>query len=140
MVELVVRVTLSLAAVLGLFWLVARGASRRMAGASRGVVRVRGRQALSRTSSVAVVEVGDRVLVLGVSDGGVRLLTELDPEEVADPAAAEDARPDPATGPATDPATGPSAVTGSPLSGSLLAPATWRQAWSAATSRLGSDA
>ncbi|MGZ4491157.1 MAG: FliO/MopB family protein [Nocardioidaceae bacterium] len=136
MVELVVRVTLSLAAVLGLFWLVARGASRRMAGASRGVVRVRGRQALSRTSSVAVVEVGDRVLVLGVSDGGVRLLTELDPEEVADPAAAEDARPDPATGPAT----GPSAVTGSPLSGSLLAPATWRQAWSAATSRLGSDA
>ncbi|MGZ4484249.1 MAG: FliO/MopB family protein [Nocardioidaceae bacterium] len=132
MVELVVRVTLSLAAVLGLFWLVARGASRRMAGASRGVVRVRGRQALSRTSSVAVVEVGDRVLVLGVSDGGVRLLTELDPEEVADPAAAEDARPDPATR--------PSAVTGSPLSGSLLAPATWRQAWSAATSRLGSDA
>ncbi|MGZ4429670.1 MAG: flagellar biosynthetic protein FliO, partial [Nocardioidaceae bacterium] len=100
--------------------------------ASRGVVRVRGRQALSRTSSVAVVEVGDRVLVLGVSDGGVRLLTELDPEEVADPAAAEDARPDPATR--------PSAVTGSPLSGSLLAPATWRQAWSAATSRLGSDA
>ncbi|MGZ4536606.1 MAG: FliO/MopB family protein [Nocardioidaceae bacterium] len=132
MVELVVRVTLSLAAVLALFWLVARGASRRMAGASRGVVRVRGRQALSRTSSVAVVEVGDRVLVLGVSDGGVRLLTELDPEEVADPAAAEDARPDPATR--------PSAVTGSPLSGSLLAPATWRQAWSAATSRLGSDA
>ena len=124
------RVTLSLAAVLGLFWLVARGASRRMAGASRGLVRVRGRQALSRTSSVAVVEVGDRVLVLGVSDGGVRLLTELDPEELA----VEVATTQPAGEPTPTRRVLP-ALPGSAVAGSVLSPATWRQAWAAATRR-----
>ena len=54
-----------------------------MAG-SRALLKVRGRQSLSRTASVAVVEVGNRVLVVGVSEGGVRLLTELDPEEIAE--------------------------------------------------------
>jgi flagellar protein FliO/FliZ len=76
--ELVLRLGFSLAAVLGLFWLVAHLGSRRLGG-SRALLHVRARQSLSRTASVAVVEVGDRVLVVGVADGGVRLLTELDP-------------------------------------------------------------
>lgn len=82
MAELTVRVVISLAVVLGLFWLVARTGSRRIGGRDRGLLRVRGRQALSRGSSLAVVEVGARVLVVGVSDSGVRLLTELDPLEL----------------------------------------------------------
>jgi flagellar protein FliO/FliZ len=86
MVELVIRVVLSLAVVLGLFWMVARTGSRRLGGRDRALMRVRSRQSLSRSSSLAVVEVGSRVLVVGVSDGGVRLLTELDPADLEAPA------------------------------------------------------
>jgi flagellar protein FliO/FliZ len=82
MAELTVRVVISLAVVLGLFWLVARTGSRKLGVRDRGLLRVRGRQALTRGSSLAVVEVGARVLVVGVSDSGVRLLTELDPREL----------------------------------------------------------
>lgn len=81
MLELVLRLGFSLAAVLGLFWLVAHFGSRRLGG-SRALLHVRARQSLSRTASVAVIEVGDRVLVVGVADGGVRLLTELDPDSL----------------------------------------------------------
>lgn len=131
MLELAVRVGVSLCVVLGLLWATARVGSRRLGGGSRSLVRVRGRQALSRTSSLAVVEVGSRVLVVGVSDGGVRLLTELDPEEleVEVPSAevADDATSAPVRRPLV-PAQGA-------LAGSLLSAQTWKQALSAATSR-----
>jgi flagellar protein FliO/FliZ len=124
MLELALRLAVSLGVVLGLFWLVARTGARKMGG-SRALLRVRGRQSLSRTASVAVVEVGSRVLVVGVSEGGVRLLTELDPEEIAEPAAVEvEGRV------ATTPVTGPAS-----LGGSLLSTQTWKQAWAAATSK-----
>jgi flagellar protein FliO/FliZ len=149
--ELGVRVVISLGVVLGLFWTIARIGSRKVGGRDRSLVRVRSRQALSRGSSLAVVEVGSRVLVVGVSDAGVRLLTELDPFEletdVSDltelPAELAVVQPDAPTRalprraarpariaprPATRAAEGPSA-----LGGSLLAPATWKQAWTAAT-------
>lgn len=126
MLELVLRLVLSLAVVLGLFWAFARTGSRRM-GASRSALKVRGRQALGRSASVAVVEVGSRVLVIGVGEGGVRLLTELDPEELEVPAAQTDDE---------DPTSGP-AVPATSLGGSLLAPQTWKQAWTAATSKAG---
>jgi flagellar protein FliO/FliZ len=127
MLELLLRVGFSLCLVLGLIWAAARLSSRRLAGGPRALVRVRGRQALSRTSSVAVVEVGSRLLVIGVSDGGVRLLTELDPEDVDVPVS--DAAP-------ALPGVASAASTG-PLGGSLLAPGTWKQAWAAATRRQG---
>ena len=151
MLELGVRVVISLGVVLGLFWTIARIGSRKVGGRDRSLVRVRSRQALSRGSSLAVVEVGSRVLVVGVSDAGVRLLTELDPfeleTEVSDltelPAELAVVQPDAPTRalsrraarpariaprPATRAAEDPSA-----LGGSLLAPATWKQAWTAAT-------
>ena len=130
MLELAVRVGVSLCVVLGLLWATARVGSRRLGGGSRSLVRVRGRQALSRTSSLAVVEVGSRVLVVGVSDGGVRLLTELDPEELeAEAPSAEPASSAPVRRPLV-PAQGAGA-----LAGSLLSAQTWKQALSAATSR-----
>jgi flagellar protein FliO/FliZ len=147
--ELGLRLVVALALVLGLFWVVARTSARKMGG-SRALLRVHGRQSLSRTASVAVVEVGGRVLVVGVSDGGVRLLTELDPEEIAQPAtglvdvATSSAEPaDPfRTGPSPAPAgraarhaAGRHAVPTSALGGSLLSGQTWKQAWSAATAR-----
>jgi flagellar protein FliO/FliZ len=123
MLELALRLAVSLGVVLGLFWLVARTGARKMGG-SRALLRVRGRQSLSRTASVAVVEVGSRVLVVGVSEGGVRLLTELDPEEIAEPVAQE------VEGGVTTPVTGSAS-----LGGSLLSTQTWKQAWAAATSK-----
>lgn len=127
MLELVLRLAISLGVVLGLFWLVARTGARKLGG-SRALLKVHGRQQLSRTASVAVVEVGSRVLVVGVSEGGVRLLTELDPEEIAQPEAVvvEGAV-----------AERPASRLGVPtaLGGSLLSTNTWKQAWAAATTR-----
>jgi flagellar protein FliO/FliZ len=126
-VELGIRVLLSLGVVLGLFWAVARMGARRVGGRDRTLLRVRSRQALSRGSSIAVVEVGSRVLLVGVSDTGVRLLTELDPFEL-------DSVPTVLTAPTSEPipAARVSQVV-SPLG--LFASATWKQAWSAATGR-----
>ena len=128
MVELGFRLLLSLGVVLGLFWAVARMGARRVGGRDRTLLRVRSRQALSRGSSIAVVEVGSRVLVVGVSDAGVRMLTELDPFEL-------DSEPAALTGPTSEATPAAQVSPVSSLGGSLLAPGTWRQAWSAATGR-----
>ncbi len=131
MLELALRVVISLGVVLGLFWLVARTGSRRFSGGTRTLVRVRGRQSLSRTSSVAVVEVGSRVLVVGVSDGGVRLLTELDPAEIEEPAGDRSGSRDPADAEGAAAPAGP-VLAGSVLAGSVLSGQTWKQVWAAA--------
>jgi flagellar protein FliO/FliZ len=146
--ELAIRVVFSLAVVFGLIWVIARTSSRRFGGAARSMVRVVARQPLARSASLAVVEVGDRVLVVGVSENGVSLLTEMDPSELPD---VEDAPAESAPGhPGAIPARGPwlklpglrtdrravdGATTG--LNGSVLSTQTWRQAWTAATSRNG---
>ncbi len=82
------RVALSLACVLGLIWF----AGRRLQGS--GAVRkqrtvpltVLGRQSLGKGAGLVLVEVAGRVLLLGVGDQGVRLLTEVAPD--GSPAAA----------------------------------------------------
>jgi flagellar protein FliO/FliZ len=161
--ELAIRVVFSLAVVFGLIWLVARTSSRKFGGAARSMVRVVARQPLARTASLAVVEVGDRVLVVGVSENGVSLLTEMDPSELpAADTAAETGDPTVETAALTDgsgraagswlrkPAGGPdqlvpvtpapgahAAVRSTGLNGSVLSAQTWRQAWAAATSRNG---
>src|SRR5690349_13501611 len=62
--------------------LLARVAGRRMRGQSGAALQVLHRQALSRNASVVVVSVGGRVLVLGTTDQQVRVLTEMEPEEL----------------------------------------------------------
>jgi len=130
-VALALRVGLSLAAVLGLIWLFSRGMQRgqgsRMSASAR--VRVLSRQPLGRNAGVAVVKVGERALVLGVTDGQISLLTDLPVGDVVDEAEelrealAVDAEGVPTVGvpPQRDDATGP-------LAGSVLSPATWTQA------------
>lgn len=81
------RVVLSLACVLGLIWYAQRRFAgplgrRRPAGPQLSVV---GRHTLGRHTSVAVLAAGDRRLLIGVTEHGITLLTELDP--VVDPAA-----------------------------------------------------
>ena len=140
MLELVLRVVFSLSVVLGLLWLIARVSSRRLRGSShQGLVRTLVRQPLSRGASLAVVSVGERVLVVGVTEQQVNLLTELDAAEV-EAAAHAAAEPNGAGDRGTEPS-----VVGDPsnegaaaaLSGSVLSTQTWKQAFAAATKRNG---
>jgi flagellar protein FliO/FliZ len=141
--ELFLRVVFSLAAVLGLMLLLARFATRRMGGTDASVVRLLGRQSLGRTASVAVLAVGERRLVVGVTEGGVRLLTELDAEELETTAVtgttgARDGEVR-VGGPVDTTRPGGAPEPGLVPDGSLLSAKTWRQAWHAATSRGGND-
>jgi flagellar protein FliO/FliZ len=83
--ELTVRLVFSLAVVLGLLLLCARFAGRRFQGRQNTMVQVLHRQNISRNASVSVVNVAGRVLVLGSTDQEVRLLTELDPDDLDSP-------------------------------------------------------
>jgi flagellar protein FliO/FliZ len=75
-VELIGRMLLALLVVLGLMWAIAKFARRPLVGKGDRVMDVLARQQLNRNASVAVVKVMDRALVLGVTDNGVRLLSE----------------------------------------------------------------
>ena len=71
------RVILSLAVVLLVLWLAARVLGKKQRRTSRGVdVDVLARQPLAQRASVAVVKVGDRALILGVTESRVELLSE----------------------------------------------------------------
>jgi flagellar protein FliO/FliZ len=89
MLELTIRLVVSLAIVVGLLLLLARFGARKFRGNSNALVHVVHRQALSRTSSVSVVTVGTRVLVLGTTEQQISVLTELDPDELELDAVAE---------------------------------------------------
>lgn len=82
MLELLLRLVVSLAVVVGLLLLVVRFGARRFKGGSDALVQVVHRQPLSRTTAVAVVAVGSRILVLGTTESHVSVLTELDPIEL----------------------------------------------------------
>ncbi|GAA4344713.1 flagellar biosynthetic protein FliO [Angustibacter luteus] len=137
------RVILSLAVVLVLLWLAARTMRKNQRRTSRGVdVDVLARQPLARSASVAVVKVGDRALVLGVTESRVELLADhpvaslmladaiAESEDGADlptevtpaPVVGNDATVAvPPQRKVSQPATGP-------LAGSALSPATWSKA------------
>jgi flagellar protein FliO/FliZ len=138
MLGLVVRLVCSLALVLGLLLLIARFAGRRFQGRTGAPVQVLHRQPISRGSSVTVVTVGTRILVLGSTEQHVTLLTELEPDEIDLPEEAPELLHEaPAsTGNPRARAAGPRS---GPLSGSLLSPQTWRQALAAATRSTGLD-
>lgn len=76
---LALRVVLALGVVLLLLVGLSRWAAKRNGGASTRTlpVSVVGRVGLGRTAGVAVVEVGERLLVVGVAEHQVNLLTEL---------------------------------------------------------------
>jgi flagellar protein FliO/FliZ len=153
MLELTLRLVFSLAVVLGLLLLIAKISSRRFKGQHDSLVRVIHRQPLSRNNAVCVVAVGTRVLVLGTTEHQVRVLAELDPDEIEVPGEAPvlaAVPPRPLTGGAHRadgsrtaialPAARGGARVAAPvddsaLSGSILSPSTWKQALAAATKR-----
>lgn len=83
-VELVGRLLISLAVVIGLIWLVARKmrGGRRRAMRTDRLIDVLGRQNLSRSSSLAVVRVADRAMIVGVTDSSVRMIGEIELDAV----------------------------------------------------------
>lgn len=112
---LLLRVGLSLAVVLGLMWLAARALGGGAARRGQGVIDVVARQPLTRNSSVAVVRIAGKALVLGVTDNQVTVLGEAD---LPEPPAVEPSRRTPGN---------PGATTdGGPLAGSILSRKTWR--------------
>jgi len=138
------RVLLSLAVVLALLWVAARVLRRGQHRTQHGVaVDVLARQPLAQRASVAVVKVGDRALVLGVTESRVELLAEqplsalLDAgEDVSHAVATVDDAPGlslPSSGAPVTPlptrsARRADAAPQGPLAGSALSPATWSKA------------
>lgn len=82
--ELVIRLGLSLTVVVGLVWVLARVVRRRglpgLPGFGPGGSRIEviGRQSVGRSASLAVVRVGERTMVVGITEGSVRVLGEGD--------------------------------------------------------------
>jgi flagellar protein FliO/FliZ len=150
-VTMVGRLLVSLAAVLGLMWLLARRMRKGGRLKDTRLIDVLGRQQLSRNASVAVVRVGEQALVIGVTDAQVSVLGETDlgaaqamvaagsttpvksvktTRSAARPAARpDDRRTEPAGRHATEPEDTQFVAPRqrSPLSGSALSPQTWRQ-------------
>jgi len=84
----VLRLLVSLGAVLTLLVVLARYAAKRGLGGARTgrgtvTVDVLSRRSLGKSSSVQVVQVGSRVMVLGVTDRAVSVLTELGEADLA---------------------------------------------------------
>jgi flagellar protein FliO/FliZ len=147
-VAIIGRMLLALVFVLGVMWCLARWARKPMGGKADRVMAVLARQQLSRTSSVTVLRVMDRALVLGVTEQGVQLITETELSAVEDAlvSAAETGRPwsrrqaalgqagdDESDGSPAVPLERPVSRRGpAALDGSVLSPKTWRQLVNAA--------
>ena len=114
MFELVLRIGFSLLVVFGLMWVLAK-AVRRPLGGRRGTgpLSVLNRQQLTRGAAVTVVRVGDKALILGVTDQQVNLLGEAELAAFEKPLPEHDHR-------------DPVELMPGALAGSILAPRTWR--------------
>lgn len=78
-IELLIRMTVSLAVIGGLLWLIQKVGRKRLGGLGRSAaapIEITSRKQLSRTSSIALVRVGDRSILIGVTDTGVSLIAE----------------------------------------------------------------
>jgi flagellar protein FliO/FliZ len=123
------RVVASLVVVVALAVLAARFARRAGVRSGGTGLQVVERTGLTREASVAVVEVADRALVVGVTAHGVTLLAELEPG-VLEARRALEAEAAGTPGPHGVPALRGSLTTGERPrgTGSVLDPRTWRQA------------
>jgi flagellar protein FliO/FliZ len=84
-IGLAFRLILSLSVVVGIMWVAAR-VLRKKVGVGGGSKRHKGdlitvvaRKGVSKNAAVAVVQVGDQVLVLGITEHNVNVLSEADP-------------------------------------------------------------
>jgi flagellar protein FliO/FliZ len=82
MTWMIIRLILTLAFVAGVLWFAARVAKKRGLGGGSSLIEVVARQRMGRSSTVAVLRVADRVLVVGTTEEHVTLLAEMDGEVV----------------------------------------------------------
>jgi flagellar protein FliO/FliZ len=82
MTWMVIRLVLSLVFIGGVLWFAARVAKKRGLGQGNGLIEVVARQRMGRASSVSVVRIADRVLVVGSTEEQVTLLAEVDGDVV----------------------------------------------------------
>lgn len=75
---------------IGVLLLVRRGVTRGRIGGGGQELRVSSRTGLARGASVAVVEIDDRRFLVGASEHGVGLISELDPVTTAPDGAARE--------------------------------------------------
>ena len=134
MVELVLRIGVSLGIILALMWGLARLARKPLAARAGGAVAVLSRQNVSRHASVVVVRVADRALVLGVTEQQVTMLTETELAAVGDSAPAVQRSAVDLDQPEAAATSSEQRPTGR-LAGSVLSPHTWTQAITALRER-----
>ncbi len=130
------RMVASLAAVLLLLFVVARFARRGRPRGNGPEISVVSRCTVGSKASVAVVRLGDRALVVGVTDQNVTLLSESPLADLAPAEDEHDAKTRVSARTASDvvvrrkvvldPSSRPAATEGK-LAGSALAPETWRR-------------
>ena len=119
MTWMVIRLLLSLAFVAGVLWFAVRLARKRGLVSSGGLVEVVAHQRMGRASTVNVLRIGDRVLVVGATEQQVTLLAELDGEALgATPAERADGEDRPAL-------TAAPGSAGGVLAGSVLDRSAW---------------
>jgi flagellar protein FliO/FliZ len=82
MTWMIIRLVLCLAFVGGVLLFASRVAQKRGIGGSTGVIEVVARQRMGRASSVSVLRVAGRVLVVGSTEEQVTLLAEVEDDEL----------------------------------------------------------
>jgi flagellar protein FliO/FliZ len=124
---LLLRVVVSLGLVLAVLWFAAKGLRSSQRRSRAGVdVDVLTRQPLAQKSSLAVVRLGDRALVLGITESRVELLHETALADVLLPEQTPVTEPSKAVRGVVTPV--PVRVSRGRLDGSALSPQTWSRA------------
>ena len=82
MTWMIIRLVLSLAFIAAVLLFAARVAQKRGLGQGNGLIEVVARQRMGRASTVSVVRIADRVLVVGATEEQVTLLAEVDAEAI----------------------------------------------------------
>jgi flagellar protein FliO/FliZ len=125
------RVVVSLAAVLGVIWYLHRRVSRRQLRTKKKAnpVTVVGKQGIAAKASVVVVDVDGRRLVLGVTEHSVSVLHSAEHAPVPEAEfAAVLAEADALVSDAAAETPAPDAPPATPVAGSILAASTWKLA------------
>ena len=131
------KMTLALAAVLALMWVIARASRKPLKARAGGALAVLARQQLSRGASVAVVRVAGKALLIGVTENQVTLLSEVELAAITEalaPVETVSRTPVDLTDEDTAADADLAAVTAldtrrpGAFAGSALSPATWKQA------------
>jgi flagellar protein FliO/FliZ len=127
MTWMIIRLVLCLAFVGGVLLFASRVAQKRGIGGTTGVIEVVARQRMGRASSVSVLRVAGRVLVVGSTEEQVTLLAEVEDDELRTAMAAAAPRPRAGADGETEPghAALPARRGSGALAGSVLDRGTW---------------